>query len=65
MYNGESTVHERDCEDFLNILKKYKILKLNQLIKQIKSGVVFTIIASIRLLLAVCLTNLMWTVRLI
>ena len=57
VYNGKSTVNERDCEDFLNIFKKYKILKLNQLVKQIKSGVVF-IIPSISLLLAVCFTNL-------
>ena len=28
MYNGESTVNERDFEDFLNILKKYKIFKV-------------------------------------
>ena len=28
MYNGESAVNERDCEDFLNILKKYNILKV-------------------------------------
>ena len=37
VYNGKSTVNERDCEDFLNMFKKYKILKLNQLVKQIKS----------------------------
>ena len=65
MYNGETTVNERDCEDFLNILKKYKILKLNQMVKQIKSGVVFIIIASISLLLAVRFTNLTWTLKLI
>ena len=35
------------------------------MVKQRKSGVVFAIIASITLLLAVCLTNLIWTVRLI
>ena len=28
MYNGESTVSERDCEDFLNILKKFNNLKV-------------------------------------
>ena len=28
MYNGESAVDERDCEDFLNILKKYMNLKV-------------------------------------
>ena len=28
MYYGESTVIERYCEDFLKILKKYKILKV-------------------------------------
>ena len=27
-YNGESTVEERDCKDFLKILKKYNILKV-------------------------------------
>ena len=27
VYNGESTVNDRYCEDFLNILKKYKIIK--------------------------------------
>ena len=39
MYNGESAVNKKDGD---NILKKYKISKLNQLVKQIKSGVVFT-----------------------
>ena len=28
MYNGESTVNERNCEDFLNTLKKHKIFKV-------------------------------------
>ena len=27
-YNGESTVEERDCKDFLKILEKYNILKV-------------------------------------
>ena len=39
VYNGESAVNKRDGD---NILNKYKILKLNQLVKQIKSGEVFT-----------------------
>ena len=28
MYNWESTVNKRDCENFPNVLKKYKILKV-------------------------------------
>ena len=28
LYNGETTVKERDCQDFLNTLKEYKIVKV-------------------------------------
>ena len=52
-YNGESTVEERDCKDFLKILKKFNILKVKSTGKQIKSCVVFTIKASVRQVLAV------------
>ena len=36
MYNGEYTVNERDCEDFLNIVKKYKTLKVKSTDKKNK-----------------------------
>ena len=41
VYNGESTVKERGCEDFLKILKKYNILKVKSTGKLIKYCIVF------------------------
>ena len=49
MYNGESTVNVRDFKDFLNILKMYKILRVKWTGKQMKFCVVFTTMASVRL----------------
>ena len=40
-YNWESTVEERDCKDFLKILRKYNILKVKLTGKQIKYCIVF------------------------
>ena len=47
MYNGESTVNERNYEDFLTISKKNKILKVKLIGKIKKSSLLFTIKVSL------------------
>ena len=46
VHNEDSTVIGRNCENFLKIFKKYKILKVKSTGKK---NVVFTIKASVRL----------------
>ena len=63
LYNGETKVNQRDCEDFMNILSHYRIVKEN--LKDNRKNLLANIIieASVKLVLTVPSSTTKTTVK--